>query len=461
MFDKLPSKVAKGVRVSRITILLGFILVFTLFFCLLLAFKHSSSLDSEALLKSSKFRGPSRHTTNIFSAELAAAVGKNELDSGREFASTTILPFEHGYKLGPEEYNRNSDEHKFNGSNSYPAEISSTQNISIPTEIPFVNDTVADQKFVKIVETVTDSKPISSEPVVESLLIKPTLKPKQKLAFNFYLPSRGTEFPTLRTIYSSQLLSKILGNNFGNPQLSGNQKYSVLDNDGSVEKVRILHRALRTGEVCMPLSNEKMQSRLNPTLNSHQEVIDRLVAKHPYKSYIEYSSMPVEETLAQYVSEVSHYNAYAESGKVSESNIQLSDTTVLLIHVHDRKQENLFDTFDSGPKSDAQASPLPLFCPSPVASNMLVSQVSFTQVGNDDGSSVGGKLTSLFGMFDCLQLVQDLSFFIGERLAVEYERAFGEILCRCNDTVIPKTLPDDAFFASWESTESLVEASGL
>ena len=75
-----------------------------------------------------------------------------------------------------------------------------------------------------------------------------------------------------------------------------------------------------------------------------------------------------------------------------------------------------------------------------------------------------GNLDNLLGMYSCSQFISNFEMLVNGQLPFEYEESLGNMLCRCDTTLLPRFLPHgahlkDDYFQFWENVESLIRAS--
>lgn len=199
-----------------------------------------------------------------------------------------------------------------------------------------------------------------------------------------------------------------------------------------------VHRALKTGATCVAsttaggpyLDNTlytSIQTLMDPKESSKDSTDAGAVVRRP-KSIIEYSP---------HSADVSNTVAFALSGAYPT-------VTVLLLQFG-----------DSSSTSDAQSlfrrsrslNPFAKVCDAErPGSNMYIAQ------GEENA------LDHQPLVMDCIQVLSDLTLLVNNLLPFEYEEALGNILCRCNATYLPITLPEDAYFAFWDSASHLLHS---
>ena len=198
--------------------------------------------------------------------------------------------------------------------------------------------------------------------------------------------------------------------------------------------IKKLHRIMRTGADCAYMTNIEdnlISSNYLPILSSPYELLQQLVYSNGYATMIEISNLEPDKTVVQYISE-KHYLGGAEFDIKLNKPIESSVNT-----------EMSFLLFSSKLATD-NLNILKNSCPVPLVPNLLVTT---------------SNPNNLKGVFDCIQFIQDINILIHDQLPFEFEIALGKILCRCNETLIEKSLPDDSFFSYWDSVESLVNAA--
>jgi len=200
--------------------------------------------------------------------------------------------------------------------------------------------------------------------------------------------------------------------------------------DGDIIKnVGDLRLLLRYGSRCV-VSNDIVLSKPDPRVYPALDVIQRLIFAQSYKSVLEISAIPTAHTVVQYLAE-KHYRGF---GSYDQKLKRLYETESDPTFLH-----SSFATEDQEITSPYRE------CSAPVVPNLIV--------------TTPDNKAELFGNFDCLQYIDDISLLVRDQMPFEFERSFGLVLCRCNETVIDRNFPDDSFFAYWDSMEALIRAS--
>ncbi len=246
-----------------------------------------------------------------------------------------------------------------------------------------------------------------------------------------------------KTSYS--LLRRFDTNDFSHEDRVKQGKEDINSKESVQKRVQDFHRVLRSGDICMISDDKYHQSSNNKddpgmstqlTNNNLYDLMQKLIFAQEYTSVLEFTTTadPMS-SVSQYLAE-KHYHGYgpyemkgAETATAGDGKKGAEPTTFLLLgHSSSTSTNNVIN------------------CQPRQVPNLLVSSQSITP-------------SLLEGKFNCLQYISDLSLFSGDLLPYEFELALGKTLCRCNDTLVEKTLPDHSFFSYWESIEVLVTAA--
>lgn len=217
---------------------------------------------------------------------------------------------------------------------------------------------------------------------------------------------------------------------------------SVKDMVGKSFEFRTLtrvHRALRTGATCLqsitpggPHVDNTLLSSIQTLLETNDESLDSKtpIAVRRTKSFIEY---------APNSRDVSNNVAFALSAAYPT-------VTVLLLQFSDASTISPSESLLLRGRS---LNPYTRVCNAErPGSNMYIA--------NADKNSLDRKPL----VMDCVQSIADLNLLVNNLLPFEYEEVLGNILCRCNATYVPLILPDNPYFAFWDSTGHLLRSVG-
>jgi hypothetical protein len=208
------------------------------------------------------------------------------------------------------------------------------------------------------------------------------------------------------------------------------------------------HSALRHGEICSDLvtKNSKIKSNTKLEIASkglfdpsglstlHQRILHELLSRD-LSLFIEYSRLNLRYSTPLSFSISSHHpDCLSVLFDSSFGSLQSQSKTL------------------SKPKRICGAMRYPTYISPP--SNIIIASPP---------TSDTLRKNRWKGHFDCFQLVNSfddiLPFPNSEILPFEFEDTLGELLCRCNVTVLPSQLPTSSFFTYWESVDLLLEES--
>jgi hypothetical protein len=195
-----------------------------------------------------------------------------------------------------------------------------------------------------------------------------------------------------------------------------------------------LHRALRTGTVCGRLSHAVRDSNLYLAAQSLFESKDSRAGPYRAKAIVEY--MPADSEASSTVA----FHIAAAYPTVTALILQLPTAG----SGPSGPSGPTAGTSREGSRWEARSSPCAEERP---GSNLFVA----------DGT--GNPLDRAeHHQFYCVQVIPTLELLVGSLLPFEFEEVLGNILCRCNATFVPQSLPDVAYFAFWDSASHLLSS---
>jgi hypothetical protein len=217
----------------------------------------------------------------------------------------------------------------------------------------------------------------------------------------------------------------------------------------SANLITHLHSALKHGEVCSDLGTKNSKFKPNKKLeiaskglfdplglsSIHQRILHELLSRD-LSLFIEYSRLNLRYTIPLSFSISSHHpdclNVLFDS---SFGSLQSQKSREL------SKSKRI---------CGAMRYPTPLYPPS----NIIIASPPTSDTLRKDRWR---------DRFDCFQLVNSFEDILpssnSQILPFEFEDSLGELLCRCNVTVLPSQLPSSSFFTYWESVDLLLDES--
>jgi hypothetical protein len=248
-------------------------------------------------------------------------------------------------------------------------------------------------------------------------------------------------FPQLRVLHNAALHKTIKDARAGADTIqadstlafAGASAGEIAESSFEFHTLSRLHRALRTGALCTRTARAVAESSLYLAAQSLLEPSthgsDAESLQHRVKSIIEYVPGSQEAS-----STVSFALAAA-----------YPTVTALLLKFPSGSEAQWRESpeYRSRQGWNAYSSECPAERP---GSNVFVA----------DGHN--NALDSAEHAFDCAQIVPTLDLLVSNLLPFEFEELLGNVLCRCNVTFLPQTLPESAYFAFWDSTNHLLHS---
>jgi len=178
--------------------------------------------------------------------------------------------------------------------------------------------------------------------------------------------------------------------------------------------VENFHSLLRSGTHCRrPASHEIPQQIYLENIQGAFDIVQRLFFSNKYSSFIELTSSKPDKSIGQYLAAKHHNGLGSYDPKLSTFATVGSQEITFLV---------------SSKATSNSTSASDFLCPTELTPNLFV--------------STSGYATELEGMYNCLQFLDDISMLVNDQLPFEFERTFGELMCRCNDTLVERQLPD-------------------
>eukprot|EP01032_Pedospumella_encystans_P014321 gene14321-16455_t len=320
------------------------------------------------------------------------------------------------------------------------AAIEDYSNLSVSASVPedVKNAVQGETSEVVKEDSVVQAPPLELEPI--QAVAAPTEPPLPPLYHNTFVVSPDSEAPLFSALHSAYAASiqqqvdkarKLAALIF--PVISDTVLSASSFEFHALER---LHRALKTGANCVAplaitaeLDDPTVYASIQALLENTDESFNQGLKYHP-KSIIEYTKSSVTPGLT-----------------VSTALASLYPTITVL--------QLQFDTGNGPDEPDMHnnnnnryASRKSSLCPMERAgSNVYVAS----------GESTILDRTPL--TLDCVQIVPDLDLLVGNLLPFELEELLGNVLCRCNVTYVPSVLPNNAYFAFWESAAHLLHSA--
>ena len=186
--------------------------------------------------------------------------------------------------------------------------------------------------------------------------------------------------------------------------------------------VETLHRALQTGSISPPAAVVASSPAREKDLKDTLEALIRL--RRP-KAFIEISTLPLPSSFAW--------------------SLSATFPSLLSVFIPMKRKAGAPTVSDDARRTAEQTEQHDIALAA--SSNLYVAKTK-------------SEFSKPFpGMFDCLQVVEDLERLVYTQLPSEFEEMLGRVMCRCNATFVPKELPKTAYFSFWESTTALLLAS--
>lgn len=219
--------------------------------------------------------------------------------------------------------------------------------------------------------------------------------------------------------------------------------------EGKTTLSKIFHKALRGS------SFEEPAVDYDSTYASMVEYVQGLISSGTVHTVIQYADVKSDTTnsiafiSANFSSLVTSVLVNFESGG---SNGQFVNTGSLLSETSEDSEYRDADGDGSDSTSTNQILSAWYAKEAALASPLPANLFRLTENVNEEGVAS----SFLQGTFNCFQVLLDLEEFSGRLLPLELERFLGQVLCRCQGTLLKHDLPESTYFAYWESLSALV-----